>query len=65
MSLFTACSDDDDPVYPIEKELAGTYKGELDISVNNTSLDPGIVQKVYISKSASGKQPNKTGTEEF
>lgn len=54
MSLFTACSDDDDPVYPIEKELAGTYKGELDISVNNTSLDPGIVQKVYISKSASG-----------
>ena len=27
MSLFTACSDDDDPVYPIEEELAGTYKG--------------------------------------
>lgn len=65
MSLFTACSDDDDPVYPIEEELAGTYKGELGISVNNTSLGPGIVQKVYISKSASGNNQVKLELKNF
>ena len=26
---FTACNDDDDPVYPVDEELAGTYKGTL------------------------------------
>lgn len=55
MSLFTACSDDDDVVIlPIEQDMAGSYKGELEIAVNNTTVAPGIPQKVYISKSTAG-----------
>lgn len=36
MSLFTACSNDDDPDYTqvIENEIAGEYKGALDISLD-------------------------------
>ena len=65
VSLFTSCSDDDDPVYPIEEELAGTYKGELGISVNDTPIGSGILQKVYISKSASGNNQVKLELKNF
>lgn len=54
MSLFTACNNNDEPVLPIEVDMAGAYKGELGISVNGQSLGGGMPQKVYISKSASG-----------
>lgn len=54
MSLFTACSDDDVVILPIEQDMAGSYKGELEIAVNNTTVAPGIPQKVYISKSTAG-----------
>lgn len=54
MSLFTACSDDDEVILPIDTDMAGSYKGELEIAVNNTTVAPGIPQKVYISKSAAG-----------
>ena len=39
MSLFTACSDDDDPDYSkvIEEEIAGNYKGTLDYGWHNMS----------------------------
>lgn len=65
MSLFTACSDDDDIVLPVEQDMAGTYKGELEIAVNNTTVAPGIPQKVYISKSTAGNNQLKLELKNF
>ena len=32
VSLFTSCGDDDDDVkYPVDSELAGAYKGTMDV----------------------------------
>lgn len=53
MSLFTACSDDDDPVYPIEEELAGTYKGTLDIELDVTSIANGMPKNITIAKAGN------------
>ena len=50
MSLFTSCSDDDDPVYPIEEEIAGTYKGTLDIELAGTSVATGMPKNITIAK---------------
>ena len=65
MSLFTACSDDDDPVYPIEEELAGTYKGTLDIELDGTSIANGMPKNITIAKAGNnigfqfhGNEPN-------
>lgn len=52
MSLFTACSDDDDaPDYStaIEQEMVGNYKGTLDVSVGDAPT-PSIPQKISIEK---------------
>lgn len=46
--------DTDDPVLPVEKELAGTYKGLLGILVDGNKLGEDAIQKIYISKSALG-----------
>ena len=35
---FTACNDDDDPVYPVDEELAGTYKGTLEIELDGNTI---------------------------
>jgi len=53
MSLFTACSDDDDPVYPIEEELAGTYKGTLDIELDGTPVATGMPKNITIAKAGN------------
>lgn len=54
MSLFTACSDDDDdPVYPIEEELAGTYKGTLDIEVAGAPMATGLPKNITIAKAGN------------
>lgn len=48
MSLFTACSDDDDaPDYSkvIESEIAGNYKGSLTVTVEGTTM-PSEPQKI-------------------
>ena len=46
MSLFTACSDDDDEVkYPIDTELAGGYVGNLSVNVDGNQL---IFQQVLM-----------------
>lgn len=52
MSLFTACSDDEDPDYTqvIEQEIAGDYKGTLDVSVDGNKLQGGIPKKVTVEK---------------
>lgn len=65
MSLFTACNNDDEPVLPVETDMAGAYKGELGISVDGQSLGGGIPQKVYISKSASGDNQLKLELKTF
>ena len=51
MSLFTACSDDDDPDYSkvIEEEIAGDYKGTLTVTVEGTPM-PAEPQKIKIEK---------------
>lgn len=59
IGLFAACDKKDEgepkePVLPVEKELAGTYKGLLSILVNNQSLGDDAIQKIYISKSTFG-----------
>lgn len=51
VTLFTGCSDDDDAVvYPIDAEIAGVYKGTLDISLNGTTIGPDIPKNITISK---------------
>lgn len=52
MSLFTACSDDDDSDYTqvIEQEIAGDYKGTLDVFVDGDKLQGGIPKKVTVEK---------------
>ena len=45
---FTSCSDDDDPVYPIEEEIAGTYKGTLDIELAGTPVATGMPKNLSL-----------------
>ena len=54
MSLFTACSDDDEPNYEpvIDEQIAGKYKGELNISVDGTHLAT-VNQQVTVSKASA------------
>ena len=54
MSLFTACSDDDDAVdysKVIEEEIAGNYKGTLTVTVEGTTF-PAEPQKINIEKAS-------------
>lgn len=52
MSLFTACSDDDAPDYSkaIEEEIAGNYKGTLDIELDGTTIASDMPKNITISK---------------
>lgn len=55
MSLFTACSSDNDEIkYPVEKEIAGTYKGKMDVYIVGIPepVADDLVQKVYITKAS-------------
>lgn len=54
MSLFTACSDDDDAVdysKVIEEEIAGNYKGTLTVTVEEVTM-PSEPQKINIEKAS-------------
>ena len=55
MSLFTACSDDDDPDYSkvIEEEIAGNYKGTLDIKLDGTTIASSLPKNITISKAGN------------
>ena len=55
MSLFTACSDDDDPDYSkvIEEEIAGDYKGALDIKLEGTTIASNLPKNITISKASN------------
>lgn len=56
MSLFTACSDDDEaPDYSkvIEGEMAGNYKGTLDIKLDGTTIVSSLPKNITISKAGN------------
>lgn len=58
MSLFTACSDDDDAVdysKVIEEEIAGNYKGLMDVFYEEpeTEIAEDMQQKITIKKSSA------------
>ena len=56
MSLFTACSDDD-PDYSkvIEEEIAGNYKGLMDVYYEDPEIEIAkeMVQKITIKKASA------------
>lgn len=54
VSLFSSCGDDDDVKYPVDSELAGAYKGKMDVYYVgvSTPIASDMVQKVYISKAS-------------
>ena len=51
LSLFTACSDDDEPNYTqvIEEEIQGDYKGTLDVAIDGTTIATGVPQKITVA----------------
>ncbi len=56
MSLFTACSDDDEaPDYSkvIESEMAGNYKGTLDIKLDGNPIPSDMPKNITISKAGN------------
>lgn len=52
VSLFTSCSDDDEPTVtvPGNVDVAGDYKGTLNVSVDEAVLDPVENQIVSVTK---------------
>lgn len=59
VNLFTACSGDDDdaPKFPIDSELAGNYRGKLDVKITqgNQELPGGSIDPQFISVSKAGE----------
>lgn len=56
MSVFTACGDDDDDVkFPIDEEIAGTYKGTLDVKLDGNDIGSGIPNNISITKAGDNK----------
>ena len=50
VSMFTACDDADEPNINIESDIAGTYKGALDIVMNGSKLGTNIPKNISITK---------------
>ena len=59
VSLFMSCSDDDDVKYPVDSELAGAYKGTMDVYYVgvSTPIASDMVQKVYMVSSINSIYP--------
>ena len=58
VNLFTACSDDDDaPKFPIDSELAGNYRGKLDVKItqDGQEIPGGSIEPQFISVSKAGE----------
>lgn len=54
MSLFISCSDDDpDYSVAIEQEIAGSYKGTLDVEVDGTTIGRNIPKNISVVKASS------------
>lgn len=55
VSLFTACSDDDDPQPILDGEFDGVYLGSLDVDAGELGEVNDIPQKIYISKTGENQ----------
>lgn len=51
--VFTACSDDDELSFPIDEEIAGTYKGTLDITLDEIPVGQDLPKNIIISKASN------------
>ena len=49
--MFTSCDDDDN--FPIENQIAGEYKGTLDVSMAEQSMATDMPQNITVDKAAS------------
>ena len=52
MPFFTSCSDDDEDapvVVPVEEEIAGNYKGTLNVTVDAINM-PSVTQRVSVTE---------------
>ena len=49
--MFTSCDDDDN--FPIENQIAGEYKGTLDVSMAGQSMATDMPQNITVDKAAS------------
>lgn len=70
LSLFTACSDDDEKKeltlsQVIENNLVGTYSGKLAIAVNGTDIATDIDQNISLTKSTSAENAVKLELKNF
>lgn len=55
MTLCVSCSDDDDEVkLPIDTDIAGIYKGDLKVTVDDAEMPP-VPQRITLSKSTKGE----------
>ncbi len=50
--FFTSCSDDDDN-FPIENQIAGEYKGTLDVSMAGQPMATNMPQNITVDKAAN------------
>lgn len=55
ISLFTACSDDDDKPTIANGEIDGAYLGALDVDAGIAGTQTGIPQKIYITKTGDAQ----------
>nr|WP_325288282.1 calycin-like domain-containing protein [uncultured Bacteroides sp.] len=68
LSLFTACSDDDEKLtlsQVIENNLAGIYTGTLDITSNGMPIGTQTDQSITLSKSSSATDALKLELKDF
>ena len=69
VNLFTACSDDDDdaPKFPIDSELAGNYRGKLDVKITqgSTEIPGGSIDPQFISVSKANSNSVNLAIEDF
>lgn len=71
LSLFTACSNDDDEKdeltieQVIEQNLAGTYDGKLAIAINGSDVATDIAQSISLVKSTSAENAVKLELKDF
>lgn len=50
MNLFTACSSDEESTLPIQSEIAGVYKGSLDIVLDGNIIGDNVPKNITITK---------------
>ena len=56
VNLFSSCSENEGIVIPIDSDLAGKYKGKLDVSISQNGVDipGGTVESQIIAVTKAG-----------